>query len=38
MDQTISTLITAGVPTLAVVAAFVRNETALAGLASRSTG
>ncbi len=37
MDQTISTLIAAGVPTLAVVAAFVRNETALAGLASRIT-
>jgi hypothetical protein len=35
MDQTTSTIIAAAVPTLAVIAAFVRNETALSGLAGR---
>lgn len=37
MDQNLSTLIAAGVPTLAIIAAFVRNETALAGLGARIT-
>jgi hypothetical protein len=35
MDDTTRTIIAAAVPTLAVVAAFVRNETALSGLAGR---
>ena len=35
MDQTISTIIAAGLPTLAVIAAFVRNESALAAMSSR---
>ena len=34
-DQTISVLISAGVPTLAVIVAFVRNESAIAGLGTR---
>lgn len=35
MDQIIATVIAATVPTLAVIAAFVRNETALAALSTR---
>ena len=35
MMDLLSTVIAAGVPTLAVIAAFVRNETALTGLAAR---
>jgi hypothetical protein len=38
MDQNLSTIIAAGIPTLAVIVAFVRNESALSGLASRITG
>lgn len=36
-DQVISTIIAATVPTLAVIAAFVRNETALSALGARIT-
>ena len=36
-DQIISTAIAAAVPTLAVIAAFVRNESALAALGQRVT-
>jgi hypothetical protein len=35
MDQNLSTAIAAGIPTLAVIAAFVRNESSIAGLSSR---
>jgi hypothetical protein len=35
MDQITGTVIAAAVPTLAVIAAFVRNETALASLGGR---
>jgi len=35
MDQTTSTVIAAAIPTLAVIAAFVRNETALASFGAR---
>ena len=35
MDQLTGTIIAATVPTLAVIAAFVRNETAIAGLGAR---
>jgi hypothetical protein len=38
MNQDLSTLIAAGVPTLAVIVAFVRNESAISGLTSRITG
>jgi hypothetical protein len=38
MDQNLSTIIAAGVPTLAVIVAFVRNESAISGLASRIAG
>jgi len=34
-DQAISTIIAAGVPTLAIVAAFVRNEFALSTMGKR---
>jgi len=37
MDQNLSTLIAAGIPTLAVIVAFVRNESAISGLTSRIT-
>jgi hypothetical protein len=35
MDQTISTIIAAGVPTLSVIIAIVRNEAATTGLGTR---
>jgi len=38
MDQNLSTVIAAGIPTLAVVVAFVQNESAISGLTSRITG
>jgi chromosome segregation ATPase len=38
MDRNLSTLIAAGMPTLAVIAFFVRNESSIAGLASRIAG
>jgi chromosome segregation ATPase len=38
MDQNLSTAIAAGIPTLAVIASFVRNESAIAGLTTRLTG
>jgi hypothetical protein len=38
MDQNLSTIIAAGIPTLAVIVAFVRNESAISGLASRIGG
>lgn len=37
MDQNISTIIAAGIPTLAVIAAFVRNESSISALISRIT-
>jgi hypothetical protein len=37
MDQNLSTVIAAGIPTLAVIAAFVRNESSISALASRIT-
>ena len=38
MDQNLSTIIAAAVPTLAVIIAFVRNGSAISGLTSRVTG
>jgi hypothetical protein len=38
MDPTLSTVIAAGIPTLAVIASFVGNESATSGLSSRLTG
>ncbi len=38
MDQNLSTAIAAGIPTLAVIASFLRNESAISGLASRMAG
>jgi len=35
MDQNLSTIIAAGIPTLAVIVAIVRNESAISGLTSR---
>jgi hypothetical protein len=35
MDQGLSTFIAAAVPTVAIIVAFVRNETALSALATR---
>jgi len=38
MDQNLSTAIAAGIPTLAVLASFVRNEFAISGLGWRMAG
>jgi hypothetical protein len=38
MDQNLSTAIAAGIPTLAVIASFVRNEFAISGLGWRMAG
>ena len=38
MDQNLSTAIIAGIPTRAVIASLVRNESATTGLNSRLTG
>jgi hypothetical protein len=37
MNQDLSTLLAAGIPTLAVIVGFVRNESAISGLAASIT-